>query len=111
MISSISAAEWQLEYERVLPKLKTKALSSLGKEWRNHLEQTTKHMVKIGEILPETSTQLSKLGGEVAKLIDRISIKERAMNRDFSHLCIDFSAKKEELDTLTRAYEELSAVF
>lgn len=42
MKSDIPEDKWQLEVERVTPKLKLSNTSDT-KEWRNHLEQTKKY--------------------------------------------------------------------
>ena len=107
MISKVNQAEWNLELERVLPKLKSK-INSEGREWRSHLEQTKKHSALLVQYLPDTRNSLSQLNDNLSKLVDRISIKEKSISRDFQHLSEEYMVKKQELDSLLNLYEDFN---
>jgi estrogen-related receptor beta like 1 len=105
--SQVDPAVWQLELERVTPLLKVK-LASDSKEWRTHLETTSKHGEVIKTLFPETKNALLKLGVELKKLTERVTLKEKAINKDFDNLSSDFRQRQVELDQLSHDYEHLN---
>lgn len=105
--STVDPAEWKLELERVGPRLKFRA-QPLSKEWRTHIEQSGKHEEQITKIFPETKTALGKVGKELRAAVDRISSKERSINKDFDHLGGEFRDKQKKLDEIQERYNELS---
>lgn len=49
-------------------------VSSAGKEWRGHVDQTKKHEDAIQAALPVTSTQLQLIGNEVMLMTYRFPV-------------------------------------
>lgn len=105
--STVDPAKWKLELERVGPRLKFRAQPA-SKEWRTHIEQSGKHEEHISKIFPETKTALGKIGKELRAAVDRISAKERHINKEFDHLGGEFREKQKKLDEIQEKYNELS---
>jgi len=106
--SKVDPKEWLLELERVGPRLKYRPNDTNGKEWRTHIEQSGKHEEHISKIFPETKGTLSKIGKELRAAVDRISAKERHINKEFDHLGGEFRDKQKHLDEIQERYNELS---
>lgn len=107
--SKVDPREWMLELERVGPRLKFRAdPNSNSKEWRTHIEQSAKHEEKISSIFPTTKTSLGTIGKELRAAVERISSKERSINKDFDHLGSDFRDRQKKLDEIQENYNELS---
>lgn len=105
--AKVDPAEWKLELERVGPRLKFRAQPA-SKEWRTHIEQSGKHEEQISKIFPETKSSLGKIGKELRAAVDRISGKERHINKEFDHLGGEFREKQKRLDEIQERYNELS---
>lgn len=105
--SKVDPAEWKLELERVGPKLKFKATPA-SKEWRTHIEQSKRHEKMISEQFPDCKVALDKIKKELHSAIDRISQKERQINKDFDHLGGEFRDNQKHLDQIQENYNGLS---
>eukprot|EP00357_Protocruzia_adherens_P018265 CAMPEP_0114992064 /NCGR_PEP_ID=MMETSP0216-20121206/11731_1 /TAXON_ID=223996 /ORGANISM="Protocruzia adherens, Strain Boccale" /LENGTH=408 /DNA_ID=CAMNT_0002355483 /DNA_START=81 /DNA_END=1307 /DNA_ORIENTATION=+ len=105
--SNIDPIEWNLECERVAPRLKY-AIASDSKEWRNHLEQTKKYKKSIEDSLPETKAKLGKMGEEIQKALERIAKKEQNINRNFDNIAGDYRSKQTHLNQVSEKYNKLS---
>jgi len=106
--ANVDPKEWQLEMERVGPRLKFRPTPA-SKEWRTHIEQSGKHEKHISEIFPESKISLNKIGKELRAAVDRIGAKERNINKDFEHLGNDFREKQTKLDEVQEKYNKVSA--
>lgn len=98
--------EWALELERVGPKLKFKNTPA-NKEWRTHLEQSQKHGETLTSAFPPTKGALEKIGSNLRKAAERISTKERSLNKEFEHLGSEFRGTQSNLDSLQESYNSL----
>lgn len=105
--SKVDPAEWKLELERVGPKLKFRA-NPASKEWRTHIEQSQKHEKMISSQFPDCKVALDKIKQELRSAIDRISQKERQINKDFDHLGGEFRENQKRLDQIQENYDGLS---
>jgi len=105
--SKVDPAVWKLEVERVGPRLKFKG-GVPAKEWRTHIEQTEKHSKGISAAFPDSKTSLEKIGKELRAAIDRVSGKEKHINKEFDHLGAEFREKQKNLDEIQEKYNELS---
>lgn len=106
--ATVDPAEWNLELERVGPRLKFKSDGESSKEWRTHIEQSQKHEQSITEAFPDTKASLEKIAKELKEAIDRIEKKEQNINKDFEHLGGEFREKQKKLDEIQEKYNEIS---
>lgn len=105
--ANVDPAVWAMELAAVAPMLKYRSAAST-KEWRTHIEQAEKHGALMGETFPAAAATLEKVGAELKKAADRISAKERHINKEFEALGRDFREKQSELDAMQERYNELS---
>lgn len=104
--AKVNPVEWALELERVGPKLKFKNTPA-NKEWRTHLEQSQKHGETLTAAFPPTKSALEKIGSNLRKAAERISTKERSINKEFEHLGGEFRGKQAQLDSIQESYTNL----
>lgn len=107
--ANVDPKQWQMEMERVGPRLKFKFRpGSESKEWRTHIEQSGQHEEKISKIFPESKVTLEKIGKDLRAAVERISNKERNINKDYEHLGNEFREKQKKLDEIQEKYNEVS---
>jgi len=107
--ATVDPKEWQLEVERVAPKLKV-VVPDDPKEWRTHLEQTKGYKGIIEGMFPNTKQQLQKLSNELGTVLERIRSKESFINTQFEYRAGDYREQQEELQRITQQYTELNEV-
>jgi len=100
---------WQLEVERVAPKLKV-TIPNDAKEWRTHLSQTRQYKQVIESQFPGAKKQLEMLSRELSGALERIKAKENFINTQFDHRALDYRTQQEELQTVQTSYTELNEV-
>jgi len=105
--ATVDPKEWQLEVERVAPKLKV-VVPDDPKEWRNHLEQTKGYKGIIEGMFPNTKQQLHKLSAELNTVLERIRTKENFINTQFENRTGDHREQQEELQRVTQQYNQLN---
>jgi len=105
--ATVDPIEWKMELERVQHRLKFRAQPA-SKEWRTHIEQSQKHKKSLNEYFPDAKVALEKIGKELRGAVDRISGKERHINKEFDHLGGEFREKQKTLDEIQEKYNELS---
>ena len=74
-----------LEVERVAPKLRIPAPND-AKEWRNHIEMTRSYNTQVKKLIPDARSTLEKTSENLAKLLEKISKKERGINVNMNEL-------------------------
>jgi len=57
-----------------------------AKEWRSHLESTKTFAENIKGILPESRFKLEKLSDNLAKVLDKISKREKNINTNMTDM-------------------------
>merc|ERR1719265_375647 len=107
--ATVDPKEWQLEVERVAPKLKV-VVPDDPKEWRTHLEQTKGYKGIIEGMFPNTKQQLQKLSGELGTVLERIRSKENFINTQFEYRTGDHREQQEELQRVSQQYNELNEI-
>jgi len=107
--ANIDPTVWQLEVERVVPKLKV-AIPNDSKEWRTHLSQTRGYKQIIEDQFPATKAQLEKMSKELSSTLERIRSKEAFINSQFDHRALDYRQQQEELTQVQGQYTELNEV-
>merc|ERR1712166_1673049 len=102
MESSVPAAQWKMELERVAPQLKA-IQSGDHKEWRAPLEQTKslKESMSIGG----ASDGLNRLATEVHNGLEEVRKSERRMNTNLEHLVDDFRNRSKQTEEDKMQYE------
>lgn len=105
MESTIDAAEWKLEVERVLPLLKVHIRTD-NKDWRTHYEQMQQHSEEIKSSLTETKGHLDKLHHEISRTLEKISSREKYINNQLEHLLQEFRSLQDTLAETKERYKQ-----
>lgn len=93
-----------LEVERVAHKLKVSKVSSDGKEWRSHLDQTKKYAENVKSALPDVRVKLERLSDDVSKAIEKIAKKEGLLSKSFQGMTGDYKAHTEHLREIQSSF-------
>ena len=80
-----------------------------SKEWRTHLEQSVRHDKLLSEAFPDTKVQLDRIGKQLKSAVDKISGKEKHINKEFDSLGSEFREQQRRLDATQQQYNELTA--
>jgi len=81
--SSVTAEQWAIHLEKMLPKLTTK-LDTVTREWYARSETAAREVNQLGEILPESLSTLTKLAEQVQSATERIKTRETYLNADLT---------------------------
>lgn len=103
--SSVDAAEWSLEVERVLPQLKV-TIRTDNKDWRIHVEQMHQHRDGIKTSLKETKSFLDKLQEEISKTLEKVSSREKYINNQLEHLIQEYRSAQAKLSEAKERYQQ-----
>lgn len=102
--SKVDPIEWKTELERVGPRLRT-SKNAGGKEWRTHIDQTTKHEGTIRKELPETEASLQMINKELADAVEKMQSKEKYVNSQFANLKNEFQSIKESMKDIESKFQ------
>lgn len=105
--NTVDEEAWQLELERVLPQLKVTIKSDI-RDWRSHIEQMRTHKKSIEDVLKTTKNQLDRLHGDVSVSLEKISNREKHLNRDLEHVLDQFRNLQDELSKYQDNYKNIS---
>merc|ERR1719146_152794 len=105
--SKIDPRDWQLELERITPKLRVQVQGD-SNEWRAHVAQTHHYSKSLTEHLPQTTAQLSTLGEDLAQILQRLRSKEAYINSQFDSRGADYRARQRELEEVNQKYQQLN---
>ncbi|EDQ91221.1 uncharacterized protein MONBRDRAFT_17952 [Monosiga brevicollis MX1] len=105
--SSTTSAEWKLEVERVLPQLKVQ-LRAEAKDWRNHLQEMADNRTEIEQALTDTKAHLTKLQGDVSKVLEKIASRERYVNTQLDSLIHEYRTAQDTFSATSSKYKEAS---
>ncbi|XP_032388160.1 intraflagellar transport protein 57 homolog [Etheostoma spectabile] len=83
--STVDAAEWNLEVERVLAQLKVTVRTD-NKDWRIHVDQMHQHKDGIKSSLKEAKSYLDKLQEDIGKTLEKVGSREKYINNQLEHL-------------------------
>jgi len=106
--SNIDPMEWKTELERVSTKLKMPSVPVSGNEWRQHIEQTKLHDLRIQQSYPDTKAQLEIIQTEVGEALDKMRSKESYINTQNSHLRTEYEELKGKLKEIESRYRKVS---
>ncbi|EFN76141.1 intraflagellar transport protein 57 homolog [Harpegnathos saltator] len=105
--SKTSRDEWQLELEKVLPRLKV-TVKTDSRDWRAHLEQMKQLRANIATNLSGTKTQLSKIYTDIENTLDKIKTRETYLNRQLESSLTEYRMLQEELSKVKEQYRDVS---
>ncbi|XP_047223445.1 intraflagellar transport protein 57 homolog isoform X1 [Girardinichthys multiradiatus] len=105
--STVDAAEWRLEVERVLPQLKV-TIRTDNKDWRVHLDQMHQHRDGIKSSLKETKSYLDRLQEDIGKTLEKVGSREKYINNQLEHLIQEYRSAQAKLSEATERYKEAS---
>jgi len=86
--SNIDSREWELEVERVAPRLKIPVQND-AKEWRNHIEQAKNYEITIKKTLPDARGKLERMSENLGKVLEKITKREKGINVNMNELVRD----------------------
>jgi estrogen-related receptor beta like 1 len=105
--SKIDPREWQLELERITPKLRVQVQGDTN-EWRHHITQTNQYSKSLMEQMPQTTAQLATLGEDLAQILQRLRAKEGYINSQFDSRGADYRTRQRELEEVNQKYQQLN---
>jgi intraflagellar transport protein 57 len=105
MESEVDPLTWKIELERVRPRLKTHG-ATYAKEWRNHIEQSTRHKGIISCALPDAKKLLTRVSEGVKDSLERVATREKYLNNSYSKLVNEYQMVREKMKRLTLRQQE-----
>uniref|UniRef100_A0A665UPS4 Intraflagellar transport protein 57 homolog n=1 Tax=Echeneis naucrates TaxID=173247 RepID=A0A665UPS4_ECHNA len=105
--STVDAAEWSLEVERVLPQLKV-TIRTDNKDWRIHVDQMHQHRDGIKSSLKEAKSYLDRLQEDIGKSLEKVSSREKYINNQLEHLIQDYRTAQAKLSEARERYQQAS---
>lgn len=105
--STVDAAEWNLEVERVLPQLKV-TIRTDNKDWRIHVDQMHQHRDGIKSSLKEAKSYLDKLQEDIGKTLEKVSSREKYINNQLEHLIQEYRSAQAKLSEAKEHYQQAS---
>lgn len=105
--SNTNRDEWQLELEKVLPRLKV-TIKTDSRDWRAHLEQMKQLRTNIAADLSGTKTNLNKIYTDIGNTLDKIKTRETYLNKQLESPLIEYRSLQEELSKVKEQYRDVS---
>lgn len=105
--SKLDLKEWQLEVERVAPKLRMNYQKE-GREWRAHIETVKQYTAQIKGLIPDCRSRLERVSDDIGKLLEKIARREKNINDSLNNLGSEFKVKAEESKTIAAKYNTLN---
>ncbi|KAM9322063.1 intraflagellar transport protein 57 homolog [Pholidichthys leucotaenia] len=105
--STVDAAEWYLEVERVLPQLKVTVRTD-NKDWRIHVDQMHQHRDGIKSSLKEAKSYLDKLQDDIGKTLEKVSSREKYINNQLESQIHEYRNAQAKLGEARERYQEAS---
>ena len=108
METRISSKAWELELETVSHLLEDRYITGI-KEWVTHLKKSKHHGKGLQEIWPDSKAKLTKYAHKLSLYLERIEGKEAHLNREFSALSEEYTAKHDKVQQLNKQYNDCIA--
>ncbi|BES94403.1 intraflagellar transport protein 57 [Nesidiocoris tenuis] len=105
--SDVTAEEWQLELERVMPLLKVSIKTNSG-DWRSHLDMMKTHHSSLSEISSLVTSNLGKISIDIENALQKMSKREKLINNQFELLLTQYRALQDELAAVNERYREVN---
>ncbi|KAL3269122.1 hypothetical protein HHI36_008203 [Cryptolaemus montrouzieri] len=98
---------WNLEVERVVPRLKI-TIRNDNRDWRSHLEQMKQYKSSIDQSMPLAKSQLEKLHKQITLTVDKIGNREKYLNRELDSILDEYRQQLDELSKVKEEYKKIS---
>ncbi|KAJ0012106.1 hypothetical protein NQD34_013081 [Periophthalmus magnuspinnatus] len=105
--STVDAAEWSLEVERVLPQLKV-TIRTDNKDWRIHVDQMYQHRDGINSSLQDAKSHLDKLQEDISKTLEKVSSREKYINNQLEAQIQQYRSAQAKLREVREQYKQAS---
>lgn len=105
--STVDAAEWNLEVERVLPQLKV-TIRTDNKDWRIHVDQMHQHQDGINSSLKDAKSHLDKLQEDIGKTLEKVGSREKYINNQLESLIHEYRSAQAKLREVIERYQQAS---
>nr|XP_061835141.1 intraflagellar transport protein 57 homolog isoform X3 [Nerophis lumbriciformis] len=102
--STVDAAEWNLEVERVLPLLKV-TIRTDNKDWRIHVDQMHQHQDGIQSSLQEAKSYLDKVQVDISKTLEKVSSREKYINKQLEDVISEYRGAQAKLSEVRERYQ------
>lgn len=106
--SSVDAAEWNLELERVLPQLNIPTRSN-KKQWRIYLDQMHQHNDRIKSLMEDSKSYLARLQEDTSKALEKFSSKEKYISKKLEPLIQEYISVQARLHEEQERYKQANA--
>ncbi|XP_028283193.1 intraflagellar transport protein 57 homolog [Parambassis ranga] len=103
--STVDAAEWNLEVERVLPQLKV-TIRTDNKDWRIHVDQMHQYRDGIKSSLKDAKSYLDKLQEDIGKTLEKVGSREKYINNQLEHLIQEYRSAQAKLSEEKERYQQ-----
>ena len=107
--SLVDPIEWKTELERVGPRLRANKNEGGGKEWRVHIDQTTKHENTIQKELPATEASLQAINKELAEAVEKMTSKEKYINSQYANLISEYTQIRDSMKGIEETFNSGSS--
>ncbi|KAF5308885.1 hypothetical protein FQR65_LT00585 [Abscondita terminalis] len=104
---NVDVESWKLELERVLPHLKV-VIKNDNRDWRSHFEQMKSYRNNSENSLILTKTNLDKLHKEISVSLEKISNRERYLNKELDPVLDEYRLLQDQLSKVKESYQDLS---
>lgn len=105
--SNTNRDEWQLELEKVLPRLKV-TIRTDSRDWRAHLEQMKQLRANIATDLSGTKASLNKIYSNIGNTLDKIKTRETYLNKQLEPSLTEYRSLQERLSKVKEQYRDVS---
>lgn len=105
--TSVNPDDWRMELERVSPYLKLNRRSD-HKDWRSHLDWILSLLKTIERMFPEVKGQLTKIGDDLAKALEKIQKREHSLGLQFDSWVDDYRIRQKDCQAITENHKASS---
>ncbi|KAM0731664.1 Intraflagellar transport protein 57-like protein [Formica fusca] len=105
--SNTNRDEWQLELEKVLPRLKV-TVKTDSRDWRAHLEQMKQLRANITTDLSGTKASLNKIYTDIGNTLDKVKTRETFLNKQLEPSLTEYRSLQEKLSKIKEQYRDVS---
>ncbi|XP_061696452.1 intraflagellar transport protein 57 homolog [Syngnathoides biaculeatus] len=105
--TTVDAAAWNLEVERVLPVLKV-TIRTDNKDWRVHVDQMHRHQDGIKSSLREAKGFLEKLQDDISRTLEKASSREKYVNKQLEGVIAQHGEARDKLSEVQERYRHAS---
>uniref|UniRef100_A0A1Y1MR29 Intraflagellar transport protein 57 homolog n=1 Tax=Photinus pyralis TaxID=7054 RepID=A0A1Y1MR29_PHOPY len=104
---NVDVEAWKLELERVLPYLKV-TIKNDNRDWRAHFEQMKSYRASNDNSLNFTKTHLDKLHKDIVVTLEKISNRERYLNKELEPVLDEYRLLQDQLSKVKENYQNIN---